>query len=206
MEVLRLCRKVPRDEASSRGARWLLAALLCCGVPTLATGSAASPILPDGSNESVWDVVVDSDGRLHGRVLAPRTAASPGPPAGISVNLLRDGQAIAAATTDVDGRFAVDVPSAGLYRVVVQRGGASSQRTCRLWTPTAAPPRTPREILLPLGNPPARTLVRGQRGPSPFPITSLEQAATVTGLAVGAIAAPMIYHNTLQDNRVPVSP
>ena len=31
-------------------------------------------------------------------------------------------------------------------------------------------------------------------------------AATVTGIAVGAIAAPIIYHNAQVSNRVPTSP
>ncbi len=52
---------------------------------------------------------------------------------------------------------------------------------------------------------PAEPIVRGQP-PRFFPVMSLQQAATVAVIATGAVAAPVIYHNTLIDNRVPASP
>ncbi len=52
---------------------------------------------------------------------------------------------------------------------------------------------------------PAEPIVRGQP-PRSFPVMSLQQAATVAVIATGAVAAPVIYHNTLTDNRVPASP
>jgi len=126
---------------------------------------------------------------------------------GLTVTLVGNHRPVAVANTDIDGRFAFRVPGVGVYRVFVRHGSTSSERTCRVWTSAAAPPHAPREILLPLRAPSATpALVRGQREFRPFPVTSLQQAATVTGLAVGAIAAPVIYHNTLQDNKIPSSP
>jgi hypothetical protein len=189
----------------------------CCGLilvvqashaaqlPTVRHGSAprGPPVTGvhrprDGAAEIVSDVSIRPDGVLRGRVVGARLA---GEPAALRVKLLRDGQTVALTATGPRGEFALRNLSGGLYQVVVGGSGAPKWPLYRVWTSSAAPPQARREMNVPIGD----LALRGQR-PSPFPIMSLPQAATVAGIAAGAIAAPVIYHNALMDNRVPQSP
>ena len=119
--------------------------------------------------------------------------------ANLRVALVRDGRAVALTRTDRSGRFALRNLSQGLYQVVVDGPGSPSRRTCRVWDPSSAPPNARASVEMMLGE----GIVRGQ---GPFPILSFPQAAAITGVAAGAIAAPIIYHNVRSANRVPASP
>jgi len=172
--------------------------------------ASTTPRHSPAQSRLVSDVAVGHDGVLRGRVLgfpwvgqgfAPPNGRPPNDLLGHRVKLLRNGQPTAVALTRRDGRFAVQSVCGGLYQVVVD--GHERPRRCfyRVWPAGAAPPGARTEMSVPLEGP----IVRG-RCPSPFPIMSLQQAATVTAIAVGAVAAPAIYHNALIDNRVPISP
>jgi len=158
----------------------------------------ANPIAATG--ETV-DVVLRPDGVLCGRVAGADAAGAVRQPAGVRVKLVQHGRTVAVAITGSRGEFHLENLSTGRCTVVVEDSGTSSWRPCRVWTTPAAPTHARRKINVLLGGP----VVRGNH-PSPFPIMSLQQAATVTAIGIGAIAAPAIYHNTLIDNRVPCSP
>ena len=149
----------------------------------------------------VEDVVLGPDGLLRGRVLDESGEFALGKVAGLRVRLLRERRTMAVTTTNYRGEFALQNLPQGPYTAVVDGCGTPGWRSCRVWTAHTAPPHARSEVRVPIG----AAVVRGQY-PSPFPIMSLRQAAIVTGIAGGALAAPVIYHNTRTDNRVPSSP
>jgi hypothetical protein len=153
------------------------------------------------------------NGVLIGQVIDPSSSAGPGSHlvrnlsfqqaagavANLRVALLREGRAVAITRTDQSGRFALRNLSQGLYQVVVDGPGSPSRRTCRVWGPSSAPPTARASVDMMLGE----GIVRGQ---GPFPILSFPQAAAITAVAAGAIAAPVIYHNVRTANQGPSSP
>ncbi len=161
--------------------------------------------LSNSAATAIEDIAISEDGTVRGRVLggsaAKRTTA-------LRVKFVHGGRAVAIAAIDAEGRFAVRNIPAGLYRVVVEGSQTSDWRFVRLWYAESAPPSAGFEIVSLTAEPPATPraegIVRGQRS-MPFPIMSLRQAATVTGIVAGAIAAPLIYHNARISNRVPAS-
>ena len=177
--------------------------------------TVAGPAAGEGSSTAVVHHVVlgPPNGVLIGRVVGPAGLSSSGTRivrnlpfqqatsavANLRVALVREGRAMAMTRTDRSGRFALSNLSQGLYQVVVDGPGSPSRRTCRVWASSSAPPtaRTSVEMMLGEG------IVRGQ---GPFPILSFPQAAAITGVAAGAIAAPVIYHNVRSANRGPASP
>ncbi len=152
------------------------------------------------SAASVEHAVIGPDGVLRGQVQDVSGSIDSAKVAGLQVRLARGQQVIASTTTDSRGKFALQNLRAGPYTVMVNGSGASSWQGCQVWTARTAPPQVGRELHVPLSG-----LVRGQPL-SPFPIMSLRQAAVVGGIAGGAIAAPVIFHNTVIDNRGPASP
>ena len=187
--------------------------------------TVAGPAAGEGSSTVVVHHVVlgPPNGVLVGRVLDPTNTAGPGSQsagragrgaqtvrnvpfqqatsavANLRVALVRDGRAVALTRTDQLGRFSLRNLSQGLYQVVVDGPGSPSRRTCRVWAPSSAPPTARPSVEMMLGE----GIVRGQ---GPFPILSFPQAAAVAGVAAGAIAAPIIYHNVKSSNRGPASP
>jgi len=175
----------------------------------------AVPAAGEGSPSVVVHHVVlgPPNGVLIGRVVAPSIAAGPGDRiagnlpsrettnavANRRVALVRNGRAVALTRTDQSGRFALSNLSQGLYQVVVDGSGSPSRRTCRVWDPSSAPPNVRASMEMMLGE----GIVRGQGA---FPILSFPQVAAITGVAAGAIAAPIIYHNVRTANRGPASP
>ena len=139
------------------------------------------------------------NGVLIGRVAAPSPSTGAGAVANLRVALVRDGRAVALTKTDQSGRFALSNLSQGLYQVVVDGPGSPSRRTCRVWSPSSAPPTARDKVEMILGE----EVIRGQ---GPFPILSFPQAAAIAGVAAGAIAAPIVYHNVRSANRGPASP
>lgn len=148
------------------------------------------------------------NGVLMGRVVDP--CGDPGarhPPspkgdnavANLRVALLHNGHAMALTRTDRSGRFALTNLSPGRYQVLVDTPKSATCLTCRVWAPSSAPPTARHSVDLMLGE----GIVRGQ---GPFPILSFPQAAALTGVVGGAIAAPVIYHNVKTANRGPSSP
>jgi len=187
--------------------RVILAAWFCGVVFAAAVVLATDPT--GDSIPLVNDVVVQPSGVLRGRVFG--RSADPSSSAGLRVTLIGPRQTRAVTSTGTLGEFAFRNVPWGVYLVVVEgpsQQGPRQQSWCcyRVWTARAAPPRAAGEMLVQLDGRTVRgPIVRGQL-PNAFPIMSLPQAATVLGIAVGAVATPVIYHNTLLDNRVPVSP
>jgi len=147
------------------------------------------------------DVRLRPDGALTGRLVDAGNVPGQQDAASAEVELIADRQRVALAATDRQGRFIFENVRPGPYQIVVRRGGPLNWWYFRAWAASSAPPHAQQEVIVPIGGP----IVRGQH-PIVLPMLSLPQAATITGLAAGAVAAPMIYHNSLVDNRVPTSP
>jgi len=206
-----------QNESTPRGVKRRHSAAVvwfgCLILLTLVAGTRADAVVrgepvPEGDqstltsatpSDAVDKVTVHRDGGLRGRVLGGTAPAELG---GRRVSFVLGQRTVAATVTAADGRFGVRNLPGGLYRVVVDGGRVSRARWVRVLESSASvATRRADEIRVPLSGP----TVRGQR-PSPFPIMSLQQAATVGGIAAGAVAVPVVYHNTLMDNRVPASP
>lgn len=157
--------------------------------------------LSNAAASAIEDIAISADGSVHGRVDVGSAAQRS---TGLRVKFVRGQRAVAIAAIDREGRFTVRNLSAGLYRVVVEGPDVSDWRFFRLWYAEAAPPSARGKIVSLTAKPFTARIVRGQHS-SPFPIMSLRQAAAVTGIAAGAIAAPLIYHNARASNRVPIS-
>jgi len=141
------------------------------------------------------DVVLESGGTLHGVV----QSATKAPAADSRVTLICDNKVIAEAKCDRLGRFAVSNLRGGKYFVAVAGENGIEWNSYRVWTPKAAPPKAGSVANVTLGN----GLVRGQ---GPLPSVKFPEAALMAGVVVGAIAAPVIYHNSQKSNRIPASP
>jgi len=150
---------------------------------------------------AVMDVILRADGILIGRVVDPGEARAPDRLAGLPVKLIAGRQTAATAITGPGGWFGFRGLVPGMYRLDVGEPNLIGWRLARVWSQDTAPPRAASEALLSLGAP----LVRGQYS-APLPIMNLRQAATITAIAAGAIAAPVIYNNARSDNRIPTSP
>jgi len=165
-------------------------------------------VRPDASKPAVYrfettplitDVVLGPQGNLPGRVVLTREIQSYRATAGWSVMLLGNRQPIAESVTDDHGTFAFRNLSGGLYEVVLKTPRGPSRRLYRVWSTSRAPPSSAEEVQIPV----EESVVRAQ---SPFPIMSPMQAATMTAIVGGAIAAPAIYNNAQVANRIPASP
>ena len=131
-----------------------LVALACCGMiaqPALAAGPAAGPA------PTVPNIKLTDAGVLKGRV-ADGTGR---PMAEQAVTLVKSGKAVATATTQADGTFAVAKVVPGTYVLSVDNKAAE----VRVWDALAAPPKSMNEALLLAGD----ESVRGQYGPGACP-------------------------------------
>ena len=173
-------------------APWLGVLLIALAGIALAGPPAPQPIA---------DVRMQPDGILCGRVFLPPGVPTATQTAARRVTLLQQHKAVAVTATTADGRFALRNLPGGLYQVVVEDSAGPGRWSYRVWSTQAAPPHAAAEMHVPL----ARVVVRGQHL-SPFPVMSLQKAATLAVIAGGAIMVPVIYQNTLIDNRGPASP
>jgi hypothetical protein len=146
----------------------------------------------EGPATPVADVVLHSDGTLHGRVI--------GATAQQRVIFVRGEVLVAATATTPHGRFQVPELGDGLYRVIVEQPADFRAHYCRVWSPRRAPPVAATELHLP----PTAPIVRG-KPPASLRVKSLRQAAVWAGIVGGAVAAPVIYRSTLVENRLPAS-
>lgn len=158
---------------------------------------------PSCQNDAVLavdDVVLGPGGVLNGRV--PRAADRPARrvPAGCRVILVRGGRVVGETQTDIHGGFALRKLSGGVYQLFAETPSGPRGRTCRLWTPTAAPQCAAAELHLHRGD---GLTIRGQ---GPLLTMGFRRAAIITAIAVGAVATPVIYHNIRQSHQVPHSP
>jgi hypothetical protein len=162
--------------------------------------AASSPKSHAASRVIMPDVALQPGGVLQGVVSSGTSTAGPERAvAGVRVALVREGKTVAETTSDRFGRFAVSHLRGGKYAVVTTGKNGVEWSLHRVWTPNAAPPKASAVARVVLG----RGLVRGQ---GPLPSLSFPEAALMGGVVVGAVAAPIIYHNAQQSNRVPASP
>lgn len=185
----------------------LLAIWATQALPVVSAERATSPRqvvpFPGGRVTSLVtasDVILQAGGVLQGVVFS--AASTPGARmavAGARVTLIRDGKVAAETVSDRSGRFAVSHLRGGKYLIVVTTESGTEWNLCRAWTANAAPPKANVVAQVALG----QGLIRGQ---GPLPSLSFPEAALMGGVVVGAVAAPVIYHNAQQSNRVPASP
>lgn len=148
----------------------------------------------------VADVALAPGGVLHGVVVSPLGGQSPHTPrAGARVAILREGRLVAEVRSDSQGRFAVSKLQGGVYAMAVAGERGVEWTFCRAWSPGAAPPKAGGVARVALGD----GVLRGQ---GPLPSVKFSEAALMAGVVVGAVAAPIIYHNAQKSNRVPASP
>ena len=146
------------------------------------------------------DVVLQNGGVLRGMVLAERSGLDKAMVAsGVRVMLLFEGKVVAETVSDQAGRFTVSHLHGGKYVIAVDGNRGVDWSLYRVWTPAGAPPKTSAMAQIVVG----RGTLRGQ---GPLPAVSFSEAALISGVVVGAVAAPAIYHNAQKSNRVPASP
>ena len=169
----------------------LVAQLSSPGGKVVASGQRPLPVA---------DVALGAGGVLHGVVFSPLGGQTVRTPvAGTPVAILREGRLVAEVRSDSQGRFAVSKLRGGVYAMTVAGEGGVEWTFCRAWSPGAAPPKAGQIARVALGE----GVVRGQ---GPLPAVKFSEAALMAGVVVGAVAAPIIYHNAQKSNRVPASP
>ncbi|MBN2022404.1 MAG: hypothetical protein JW809_06375 [Pirellulales bacterium] len=186
---------MPRRAALGLAAKVVMAVALvplesAAGAETTAT-VAAPPARGD-----VRDVALEPGGLLRGRV-AP---SSPGAAAPRRVYLIHQGRVVSEALSDAQGRFLMQRLSGGTAALAVDDAARPDPRAYRLWLPRTAPPGALAEASVPTG------VVRTQN--ASVLTMGFPRAAALTGIAAGAVSAPIIYHNIQQNHKppAPISP
>jgi hypothetical protein len=140
--------------------------------------SSAAPV--------VRDVALQAGGVLRGQVLNAQGA----PAAMTKVVLAQQGQALAEATTDAQGRFSFSGLKGGVYQVATTHGAS----VYRAWNPGTAPPAAQADALIVNGE----AVIRGQCQECD-PCSSrggllhfLSNPWVLGGLAATAIAIPLV--------------
>ena len=149
---------------------------------------------------TVADVALQPGGIVQGRIIPAETEFSGANEVPRRVLVVRGGQTVAEAGVDSSGRFVLQRITPGMVDVVLDTPEGADRRSYRLWTASAAPPSAMAELRLSESRQP---VIRGQ---SSLLTMGFGKAATIAGIATGAVAAPIIHHNIEQDNKAPHSP
>ena len=131
------------------GTMWT--AILGMALPTTAIGADPSG---NRARTEIQDVALRPDGTLWGQLVN----ADGSPSAGTPIQFHRDGQMVAEAATDIDGRFVTRNLAGGVYAVQTP----ASVQQYRVWTHQAAPPSAARNLTVA-----SDEIVRGQGGVCP---------------------------------------
>lgn len=169
--------------------------MLACAVALAGVAGADETPTPG----AIADVVLQSGGVLDGRVASiERPSSEASRPR--RVFLVRQGRVVSEALVDGQGRFRMQRLSGGLAFVAVDDPTRIDPRPCRLWPAETAPPGAMARVSL------APDVVRSQN--VSFLTMGFPRAAALTGIATGAVAAPVIYHNIQQSHKppAPISP
>lgn len=172
-------RRRVKEMKITRTLKSLVVALSCVGLLSGQLAQAASPI---------QDVALQPGGRLVGQVVDEQAR----PQAATRLAVVADGEAVAVATTDQDGRFEVQGLKAGVY--VIQT--ADTGRVYRAWAADTAPPAAVGELLVVNDG----TVVRGLGGGA-APAKSgghfgwLANPWVLAGIVAAAIAIPLAVAN-----------
>lgn len=170
-----------------------LTAVACAGVLGLTLAIAGQTVT--AAEWTVEDVTLQPGGVLQGSV-----AATKGVPAATQrVWLVRDGQMVAEAGVDRQGYFVLQRLSPGVVAIACGDHGPTHSGWFRLWATGTSPPGAADTVQLS----PSKAIVRGQGG---FLTMGFRRAASIAGIAAGAIAAPAIHQNIQNDHRPPHTP
>jgi len=206
-----------RYRSYSRRGRWLnglgvLVAFWSALCPSFALADDTVPARPSGARSGdpshspaarpivASDVALQPGGVLHGVVVPDLSLReSDRSVAHVRVALLRDGKVVAETRSDESGRFSVSSLYGGKYVIAVARQGRVHWHLHRVWLQGTAPHKASAVARMV----PGEGIVRSQ---GPLPAVSFSEAALMAAVVVGAVAAPIIYHNAQKSNRVPASP
>jgi len=171
------------------------ACLACLGmvIPAQAIQTAdaqepAQPHVAAPGSMTIVDVQLRSGGVLLGQVID----ANGVPLAAREVTLRQSGRVAATATTDAGGYFFARNLRGGVYEIVA----GEARGLFRLWAPNTAPPSANTGALVVAGGQP----VRGQDGPIAY---WLSNPFVLCGIVAGAVAVPVIIHNSRKAPRSP---
>ena len=152
-------------------------ALICVGMLGGQIAQAAAPI---------QDVALQPGGRLLGQIVDGQAV----PQAATRLAVVSNGEAVALATTDAEGRFEVRGLTAGIYGIQTAQSGT----VYRAWAPNTAPPAAVEQALVVNDS----TVVRGQpMGPPAAPghwarhFAWLANPWVLAAIVAGAIAIPL---------------
>jgi hypothetical protein len=141
----------------------------------LAAEARRSPVPASAAeSQAISDVSLGEGGTLNGQVLNGQGL----PLAKATVTVRSNGNDIASAATDVQGRFSIHGLRGGVYELTC--GGSSG--IFRLWTANASPPSAKAEVLLVAGGP----ISRGQCYQAPGPPGSITNGQIIFGALVAA--------------------
>jgi len=154
--------------------RGTVVSMTCVGLLTAQVAQAAIPV--------VRDIALQPSGTLQGQVLDTQGA----PQAGVPVAVAQDGQVIATAKTDQQGRFQLADLRAGVYELQTPMGSS----VYRLWAPRTAPPSAQDGILLVNGD----NVVRGFNTEAGL-IGLAANPWTLAAIVTAAIAIPLAVNN-----------
>ncbi len=178
---------VSRWLATTASLGLLLPAPMAHGATPLKTKAGQLPAAEAEKTQSnatvpaVQDVALQQNGTLKGSVVDTAGVALEGR----TVIVGRSGKQVASASTDAQGRFAVDELPGGVY----QLSEGAGIWTYRLWADGSAPPNSRPAALIVEGS----QTVRGQR-----PIGDLfcSDPFIITAVIVAAVAIPVAIHNS----------
>jgi hypothetical protein len=149
---------------------------------------------------TVADVAIQPGGIVQGRIIPAETEFSRTRAAPHRVFVVRGEQTVAEAAVDSSGQFVLQRIAPGMVEVVLDSPESADRRSYRLWIASTAPPNATAELRLSESGQP---VIRGQGSVLTM---GFRKAAVITGIATGAIAAPIINHNIEQDTKPPHSP
>jgi hypothetical protein len=168
-------------------AMWLACVGMCLPTIPLFAQTPKAPQL-EGSEEPararpvlVADIKLGPEGSLRGMLVDPQGLPMPN----TEVAVLRGGQTVGTATTDLLGQFQVSHLQCGVYQVVAAQGGA----TLRAWESHAAPPAAKPFALVVGGS----EVVRGHR---PWRRPFVSDAFTIAAIIVAAVAIPVVISDS----------
>ncbi|MBN1911660.1 MAG: hypothetical protein JW818_18100 [Pirellulales bacterium] len=142
----------------------------------------------------VQDIALRPGGVMRGRLVGdPNEVASV---AGRRILLIHQGQVLGETISDEQGRFLLQRLPSGIVELMLDSPDQPRRLFCRLWAPGTAPAGFAHELAVSTTQP----VIRGQ---NPFLTMGFPNAATWAGIATGAVAAPVIYHNLQQQYKAP---
>lgn len=181
--------------------QWLLVGLATLGIvcgPVVAVEPQIGANAPAENSECLLDVALDPAGVLCARILDIASI----PLAKHAVEVVKNGQVIANAETDAQGRLAIPGLKGGVYQL------RTAKTTCvfRVWTKEAAPPSAVSLVAMTE----VGLIVRGQGACDCGECTSCTAPAAVgfapaepvmiAALLAAAIAVPIAVHNSGGDS------